>query len=154
MGNARFLDMMQRTGNNRTTYRPRLSSGPSARAAAAPPRRQRKSRVEYRGAARPAARAREPPAPRDPDLYAGAAVTARPLYAVDASVLRRPEAPAARAADEVHAAKLRLVVAKKKAADARRHGRDVLDVSPYVAGPPGKGHGHAGNPWQLGAFSF
>ncbi|EGB10965.1 hypothetical protein AURANDRAFT_62296 [Aureococcus anophagefferens] len=103
-------------------------------------------------AAEAPAPAREAPAPRDPDLYAGAAVTARPLYAVDASVLRRPEAPAARAADEVHAAKLRLVVAKKKAADARRHGRDVLDVSPYVAGPPGKGH--AGNPWQLGAFSF
>ncbi|KAK7241817.1 hypothetical protein SO694_00019176 [Aureococcus anophagefferens] len=207
MGNARFLDMMQRTGNNRTTYRPRLSLGPKpARArGGGPPRRQRKSRARRRpkpaaaaaargGAARDAdglagdggaafdaaagafvapvgaaaasprcrrraraaaerpRRAREAPAPRDPDLYAGAAVTARPLYAVDASVLRRPEAPAARAADEVHAAKLRLVVAKKKAADARRHGRDVLDVSPYVAGPPGKGH--AGNPGSSGPSPF
>ncbi|KAH8064889.1 ubiquitin-protein transferase [Aureococcus anophagefferens] len=196
MGNARFLDMMQRTGNNRTTYRPRLSLGPKpARARGGPaapatqesrrvPRRRgpagapRKESVRSRitrriqtvytraeagraprrsdagagaasesdGESSSSARARRPR--RDPDLYAGAAVTARPLYAVDASVLRRPEAPAARAADEVHAAKLRLVVAKKKAADARRHGRDVLDVSPYVAGPPGKGH--AGNPAARG----
>ncbi|KAH8049516.1 ubiquitin-protein transferase [Aureococcus anophagefferens] len=125
--------------------------------AAAPPqsgqRRLLRERAAGAGARRRgAAPAREAPAPRDPDLYAGAAVTARALYAVDASVLRRPEAPRPAPPAQVHAAKLRLVVAKKKAADARRHGRDVLDVSPYVAGPPGKGH--AGNPWQLGAFSF